>query len=809
MKTINLISEKYFVLLLLLFSTALSLAQPVVRVPPNCNVVVAGTGVGAMTGFGGSVGNGGIVCMPDPFDETSFLGDFNVQTNGTTVLGWRLWGDLSVQTNSTAGSAIQTAGALTTLNIESHNKNVRYAEYPPGNPSSDKKWARSKGRVTLYYLQSPCNSSITFEVYKKYTGVSPSWVPPIVGPDCIQPNTTYTYSVDQIASDNAGDAIGFDSYYWSGIPSGSTNVYTSADNSSITFTTGATVVPSTLSCCYGRCNDWDGDSGGAHTTCVTKSVNVTPTAPVFTSAQPNASCVNTGVTSFPVVLTPIAGYTYTLTATGTPWNIINNSNGNWTVNLGSDNNPGTLTLSVSNGACPPVLFTYAINRNFVAPSASITAPSCITPGTTNNAFSIQTNATLNPTTWTLPAGWTVTAGSANGTNSAFNVTVPAGTAAGAYTITAKSNSCPGTISNVVNVKPATPVFNILSPVCVTRGTTPITSISITAVPGATSYNWTLPAGWTCSANCNTINPTFIPSGTTAGPVTLSVVAVGTGGCNSNAATRTINYSPVAPNSITTSCFNFGVAGTTTVTVANAPSPFFGTYTVSSSPTGLFSTYSVNSTTGVITLNTLATAAGNYTLIITHTTTSCGSSTITFPITVAGNGSSLAITANVPGAGNCDQYNVSGAPPGSTFAWFVNGVQVFNSPTVNIFANTLTLCGNTAPTSVCVNVTSGGCTTRTCAPTVGTHGAKSSSPIENPFDKVKISPNPNNGNFSIRIENFNTSASAVLADLTGKEITSYSLQKGENKITNEGLSSGTYLIVIEIDGKQESRKIVIK
>lgn len=808
--------QNYFVFAIIFFSSILSFAQPVVRVPSTCNVVVAGTGVGAVTGFGGQVGNGGIVCMPDPFDDSSSAGNFNVITNGTTITGWSLLGDLSAQTpNNPPSSGIYSAGAVTLLNIQSYNKNLRPAEYAPLYPLSNAKWARSKGRVTLSYSANPCGGSITFEVLKKYDNISPSWVPPIVGPDCIEPNKTYTFSVDQIASDNANDAIGFDKYYWFGIPSGATNTYTSADNSSITFTTGPSVTQTTLKCYYGRCNDWDADTGSV-TTGVSKTLNVLPTQPSFSSSQPLNSCLNTGVTSFPIVIFgPVASYTYTLTAPGTPWVITNNSLGNWTVTTGTDNNPGTLILSVNNGFCAPVTFPFTINRNFVAPSASISAPTCVTAGTTNNAFSILTNAVLNPTTWTLPAGWSVTAGSANSTNSAFNVTVPAGTPAGAYTVTAKSNSCPGIISRVVNVRPATPVFTATSPTCVTRGTTPITNIAISPIAGisATGYTWTLPTGWTCSANCNTVNPTFIPNGTTAGPVTLTVTVTGTGGCNSTAS-RIINYNPVAPNSITTSCFNFGVAGSTTVTVANRPSPFFGTYTVTSSPTGLFSTYSVNAT-GIITLNTLATASGIYNLTITHNSPSCGSSSTTFPVTVAGNGASVAITANVPGAGNCDQYNISGAPVGSTFAWFVNGVQVTNSLTVNIFGTTLTLCGNSGtPSSVCVNVTSGGCTTRVCAPVVGTHSAKNGNldgngTKNNLLDKIKIYPNPTDGNFSILVTDYKESATALLADSTGKEIASYNLSKGENKIENESIASGTYLVILQVDGKQETRQLIVK
>ncbi len=75
-----------------LFSTAL--AQPVIQVPAACNVIVTGSGVGVLPGFGGVVGSGGIVLMPDQYPG----GLFNYIPNGTTLTGWSMQGDLSVQT---------------------------------------------------------------------------------------------------------------------------------------------------------------------------------------------------------------------------------------------------------------------------------------------------------------------------------------------------------------------------------------------------------------------------------------------------------------------------------------------------------------------------------------------------------------------------------------------------------------------------------------------------------------------------------------------------------------------------------------
>jgi Secretion system C-terminal sorting domain len=858
MKNFKTFFKTQLTLAVVLFCASMGFAQLAVKVPIKCKVVLAGAG--GTTGYGGIVGDGGIVCMPDPFDEVSPAGDFNivnipVTVPATTISSWTLKGDLSFTTATIAGAALQSAGAVLTTNIESYNKTLRVpSENGVLYPSSISKWGRSKGRVTIGYTSPPCNKSITFEVFKSYSNATVinlepiTWVPPIVGPDCVEPAKTYTFSVDQIASDNATDAIGFDSYYWSGFPAGFTNAYYSADKSSVTFTTPSTGLATfTLACAYGRCNPFDSDvTPASAATYVKKVVDLIPVAPALTltniTGLSNASfttCLNTGnpTLNFTVaVTTPLTGFSYTWSYGGGSWTSVISGAQQQIITLSNvDNNPGTLTLKIRKTSIPTgceSVFSYTINRNFttaIAIAGPTIVPICLTAGSTN-AFTLPSlagvNALNNFTTWTVPlspavpTSWTVT--NLNGPGSAVNIFVPANTPGGVYTIAAKSSLCPtGSINISVNVLPGTPTINTTSPICVDRGTTAIPStpsgFSCTTVTGANGYSWDLTGapGWSCSAGCNTTAPTFVPSGTSVGPVTITVKALGASGAScdgGNSLTYTVNYKPVTPNSITTSCWSLGVAGTTTITVANAPNPFFGTYTVTSAPAGLFNTYSV-SATGVITLNTLATAvSGSYVLTITHVTTSCGSSLATAlpAVTVAGNGATVTLTANVPGVGNCDQYTVSGAPSGSTYVWFVSGVQVANSATVNIFGNSLTLCGNgTAPTSVCVNATSGGCTTQACASSLGSHSAKQSNSVNTIFEGITISPNPNTGNFNIKVDNFIETAVAVLTDMTGKEIATYTLHKGENKIQNEGLSKGTYLVVLKIDGKQEARQIIIK
>jgi hypothetical protein len=809
----------------------------VVQVPPGCVVVIPGTGGTVGPNPTGFVGNGGIVSMPDP----SGGGQFNFSIIGTpTTASWSLSGDIS-NTNVTPNSSPVQPAAGTFANIFTCNKNLRASESLAPSLSS---WARSKGRVRLTFNQGPCtNQTITFDIFKTFTASPLTNVPAIVGPACLKPNTQYTYSVDPIISDNINDAIGIDTYYWSGLPAAyvsAATTYTSADYSSITFTTGASVAPFTLQCCYGRVNPNTADGGPftainqtvvpARTTCVTKPLLVAPTQPVFsastflsTTATMNvtlnpSACLATGQNTFTLTYpNPAAGQSYAWTCTNSNWTFSPNTTATTTltVNTQGDNSPQTITLTITGNTCDPAIFNYIINRSFAAPLTiipTVAGNTCLNSTSSGNTYSIGPNASGNSVVWSIqnPSGLTgITL--VNATSPTVTVNT-AGTAGGTFTLVATSGTAACNSTNItlpINIRPATPVIS--GTPCVTRGTTSTTAISCNAVPGATGYTWNLTGapGWTCSLNCTTNTPTFVPNGTTAGPVTISVTALGANGCNSSASANfTVNYNPVIPTSTVSSCLNVG-ATNATITVSNPQN--FGTYTVSSTPVGITGSILGSAMVGgVIPLtipNTLA--AGSYTLVINHSTTSCTPSVNSANIVVTvGAGITVALTANVPGAGNCDQYTVSGAT-GASLTWRVNGVVVTsNGTTVNIFGNVLTLCGNNAaPTSVCVTATLSGCTRTACAPTLGTHSAKQSTTT--PIEGILIYPNPNDGNFTIEVKSFKETATATLTDMTGKEIGNYTLTKGENKIKNKNLSSGTYIVILQIDGKTESRQVIIK
>ena len=779
-----------------------------------------------VAGTGGSialnqVGAGGVVAMPDNFAG----GTFTCTTPaGYTLTGWSLKGDLSVTTTLSVPSGnplalpapIQPVGALSSYSIMSYNKKYRQTE----GTTNQATFGKSKGTITIGYNAGACNGySMSFEVYKTFT--TP---PAIVGPNCVEANKPCTFSVDQVVSDNAGDNIGFDQYYWSGIPANS-SLYYSADNSSITFTPTSSG-QFTIKCCLGRANPWDAGTnvnGSLGTTCVSKTVGAAPSEPLTASNTLLSTifpyCAPTG-TAATFTINYTSTNTCTWTAPNTGWTIgtpvatTTTNNYNVTINTNGFNNPGVLTLTVSNGTCTPITFQYQINRSLASPIAiapMVAGANCLAMGSSNNMFNISSSASANPITWTVTpstTGVTLVPGTPNSTvavNVASNATI------GAYTLTAKSTSCAGTITYPFTVKPAVPVI-FTGNACVTQGAMTSQTYYCGASTGAT-YTWAFPVGWTAPSFTTTTNQiTVTPSSPTAvlnGVVTIT--ANGITGCN-NTTIYNIGYASTAPTGVTANCFSVGVAGGTSVTISN---PLPGTYTATMIPTAGGAnviTSGLTLTGNTLSFSTSALTAGTYNLAITHNS-GCGTATATSTtvVTVAGNGTTLSPNLGV------SQDNYFAIAPASMvnpqYQW-ETCTSAGVCTTVGGNSALLSLSGVTAPPAgnqVCVTVYPLGstCKTRLCT-AQGTHSKMANTVIKGEtIEGVTIYPNPNSGNFNIKITDFKEEATATLYDFSGKKIKDFTLAKGENKIENDSLSKGTYIVVVSIDGKNDVKQVVIK
>ncbi len=441
-------------------------AQPTVTVPPGCTVVQVGSGTGTSLGAGGTVGNGGIVTMPDPFPIPPAMSTFIINPGGTSANSWFLAGDLSIYPRTFGLTPIQSATG-STANIMSYNKSKR--------PSESAAQGRSIGRVTIPYDDSLCSGSMTFTIYKVYSDS----LPPIIGPGCWLPDSTYTYSVDQIASDNLLDGLGLDKYYWT-VKDGNNDlvydsedplsypsfqVYTSADRSSITVNAPTNLVsPYSLQCCFGRANPWDGDDPlTTHTSCVTKTVGASPTAPLIVVD----TCVSVSASSFNLSASPYdSSYTYNWSSNNPQW-LITPTTGSGATVSGIGYNGGIISLEVTNGGCSSVIVQETINRSFDA-SIAISGDTCVSNNSVHN-YSISSVAQGNLTCWKLPLDWA--SNSLNGTNSSLDITIPLGTPGGSYTLKAYSCACPeDTIYLTVRVRPEDPTI-VSGNTCISYGST--------------------------------------------------------------------------------------------------------------------------------------------------------------------------------------------------------------------------------------------------------------------------------------------------------------------------------------------------
>ena len=157
-------------------------------------------------------------------------------------------------------------------------------------------------------------------------------------------------------------------------------------------------------------------------------------------------------------------------------------------------------------------------------AVSPSAPAAISGNTTPCAGSVLTYSVPVVTgatsySWAIPAGWA-------GTSTTNSITVTVGTTSGNITVAAV-NACGASTSQALSVSalavPAQPTA-ITGDTAVCAGTA--NTFLIASVPGAASYLWTIPAGWTGTSTTGSINAT---AGATGGNITVAAVNVcGTG-----------------------------------------------------------------------------------------------------------------------------------------------------------------------------------------------------------------------------------------------------------------------------------------
>ncbi|MBA3899098.1 MAG: T9SS type A sorting domain-containing protein [Bacteroidetes bacterium] len=140
---------------------------------------------------------------------------------------------------------------------------------------------------------------------------------------------------------------------------------------------------------------------------------------------------------------------------------------------------------------------------------AISGPNSVCPGSVNT-YQVPSASGVATYHWTLPSGW-------SGSNTSNQINITAGTSSGNITVYGM-NACgtTATVSFPVSIlhAPAQPL-GITGNDTVCSGVSYLYSIDI--VPGATSYTWTFPAGWSGASTSNFIS---VIAGATSGIISV-------------------------------------------------------------------------------------------------------------------------------------------------------------------------------------------------------------------------------------------------------------------------------------------------
>ncbi len=406
--------------------------------------------------------------------------------------------------------------------------------------------------------------------------------------------------------------------------------------------------------------------------CIPAACSGTPTAPTITTAP------------FPAAAPLCAGSTTTITAANTnlgsgitfQWQTSASATGPWVNVTGGS---GATTLSYTTGPVPSNTYfrmgVTCTNSNittyspaYLVPTGApqpgtIQGPSTFCPGdTATYAVPMVPGSTY---AWTLPAGWV-------GTSTTNSILVRPNGSPGTISVIATS-PCGTSIAQsraIVNGYAPSAAPAVLGNAYICAGSSQ--TYSVAPVSGATSYIWTLPAGWKGSLTPTT-DTTNVPTITIPNVNNSGTISVRTrNGCGtSNATSLAVNVisSLASPGTITgkdTVCS--GTLQTYSIAPVNGATSYVWTL-----PTGWSGTTSGTSvqvfggtTTGSVTVTAYVSCATSPTSskVITAVTTITPTVSLSQPPGVVCEGTPIQFTATATGGG---------ANP--TFTWRKNGTPV--------------------------------------------------------------------------------------------------------------------------------------
>lgn len=481
------------------------------------------------------------------------------------------------------------------------------------------------GGVITVSAGNGCGTSAT-SALTVTSGATPAQAVAIGGPDSVCVGTSATYSVAPVA--------GATSYAWT-LPTGWSGTSTT---SSITTTAGAASGTITVAA-----------TNGCGTSIPQGRAVTSISVPAMPGGISGSAALCAGATET-YSIAPIAGATsYTWTVPG-GWSGSSNSASITTTASATSGTVSVTAVSVCGSAAAS---TLAVSVTSV-PAQIGTVSGQVTPcAGTPQTYSIASVPGATSYTWSLPVGW---AGASTGPS----ISTTTGITGGAVTVTAQ-NSCGQSTASLTVTALATPA----SPGAISGNAAPCANTqqtySVASVPGAASYAWTLPTGWTGTSTSSSIVATV---STSAAPGTITVSA--TNACGTSA-TSTLAVTPsgvaAAPGGITGNASP--CAGSSqTYSIAPVTGATSYTWTTPSGWTG--------SSTGT-SITTIP--SGTSGLITVSANTVCGASAATSLTVTVGNAPATPGTIAGPAApcvGTSQTYSVTPLGNANSYTWTLPG-----------------------------------------------------------------------------------------------------------------------------------------
>ncbi|MBF9142721.1 T9SS type A sorting domain-containing protein [Hymenobacter properus] len=415
--------------------------------------------------------------------------------------------------------------------------------YGQGTTSISATASATGGTVTVT-AGNACGNSVA----ASYTVTPPAALtaPAISGPASACQNSSQNYTASAVS--------GASGYRWT-VPSGwiiqtqpTAGLYPATINVTVGTTSGNVTATAINNCGTGP--------SASYAVAVGQTLNTPQFAASSGTTNSTAPCANNAGYTYTIVAQTGALYNWTLpsgwvvtTPTGISGTTFSTSTNSITVTPGSTGGTITVTLTGTCNSSP----TQNTQLN-VAPLAQPAAPSISSAGGGSfcggvaKTFTISTLPAGNNVTWAVPAGWTIDSG--QGTTS---ISATPGTAAVAGNVTAtltNSNGCNSPAATYAVMSGATMPGAITGQAIPTASNTGLV-YKITAVSGATSYNWTVPTGWTITGTSPAITGTYggtTLNGTTATGITVNTgtaggtvsVSANNGTCTSAASTKAVD-----------------------------------------------------------------------------------------------------------------------------------------------------------------------------------------------------------------------------------------------------------------------------